>query len=452
MIIIESKRKKLETLRAKYPGAEIIDVTSKGVEPFVQLSPLYPHGRIPVPFSPGWTAYSVEGIWQGLKVFEKCDIDTTLFEKRGMRGLKRSVQKYGNVRGHCRGVNGSRWRLLDYVRARKEIYAPTYLWVLENKTNAVVERLKELSEAKTVVLLDYNTNAEIENPSRPLSNAALVKAYIEGTYPIYEEEYVASDDKECLSRFSVGQWVVHEQYGAGQITELNGFRAVVAYGKRSDEFDLHSGMWMPLDPSKDFWLGALGFKRRPGLEELMVVACSDKTAVKMVIPATFRVNGKDYPVTEIGPKVFSGCRRLRSVSIPRGVISIAPDAFLGCDDLAEVRRMSSGRETVQLVMNDEGCWGVIENPAKRVAAIPCRYEEIRFYVGKLVAQQRIPTYYFLVKEKGAWGLLNKVGHQQAPCIYDDLTPKETGGLLQGFSFRRGGLTGIIDGNGEETLD
>ena len=32
------------------------------------LSPFYPHGGIPIPFSGSVTSQSVEGIWQGLKV------------------------------------------------------------------------------------------------------------------------------------------------------------------------------------------------------------------------------------------------------------------------------------------------------------------------------------------------------------------------------------------------
>ena len=73
MIIIESKRKKLENIFKKYPGAIIADVTSQAKDGLVRLSPFYPHGDIPVPFSEGYTATSAEGIWQGLKVFENED-------------------------------------------------------------------------------------------------------------------------------------------------------------------------------------------------------------------------------------------------------------------------------------------------------------------------------------------------------------------------------------------
>ena len=78
MIIIESKRKKQENILKKYPGALIVDVTSKATDGLVKLSPFYPHGGIPVPFSEGYTSTCVEGIWQGLKVFEDEDIDISI--------------------------------------------------------------------------------------------------------------------------------------------------------------------------------------------------------------------------------------------------------------------------------------------------------------------------------------------------------------------------------------
>ena len=66
MIIIESKRKKAETILRKYPDAILADVTSQAKDGLVKLSPFYPHGGIPVPFSPGYTATCVEAIWQFL--------------------------------------------------------------------------------------------------------------------------------------------------------------------------------------------------------------------------------------------------------------------------------------------------------------------------------------------------------------------------------------------------
>lgn len=188
MIIIESKRKKPSTILKKYPDAILADVTSSAKDGLVKLSPFYPHGGIPVPFSEGYTATCVEAIWQGLKVFESCDVDTSLFVNDTMKGLKRTVRKYGKPLGHRKGVNGS--ELLGYIDARKQIYIPTYKWVLENKVTHIIERLREACKTKTIVLLDYDTNADVENAKKPLSHASLIKAYVEGIYPYGEKQEV----------------------------------------------------------------------------------------------------------------------------------------------------------------------------------------------------------------------------------------------------------------------
>ena len=181
MIIIESKKKKLETLKDEYPDAMIIDVTNHAVDEFVKFSPFYPNGGIPVPFTDGLVAVSVEGIWQGLKVFEDADVDTTFFSKRDMKNLKRTVRKYGPCLGHRKGVHGE--ELLGYIEARKQIYLPCYKWVLENKLKKLVTAIRIISKNKPVVLLDYNTNPDVNNPKKALSHASLIKAYIEGNYP-----------------------------------------------------------------------------------------------------------------------------------------------------------------------------------------------------------------------------------------------------------------------------
>lgn len=186
MIIIESKRKKPETILKKYPDAILADVTSGAKDGLVKLSPFYPHGGIPVPFSEGYTATCVEAIWQGLKVFEGCDVDVQMFRNDTMKNIKRTVRRFGKPLGHRKGVHGT--ELLGYIEARKLIYIPTYKWVLENKVSFIIDRLREASKTKTIVLLDYDTNADVENAKKPLSHASLIKAYVEGVYPYGEEK------------------------------------------------------------------------------------------------------------------------------------------------------------------------------------------------------------------------------------------------------------------------
>lgn len=188
MIVIESKRKRPESLFKDYPNAVFYDVTSKSpYKALQQLSPFYPWGEIPVSFSPGVCATCVEAVWQGLKVFENADIDTELFSNDTMKGLKRSSRVYGKVLGHRRGVHGE--TLLNYLDARRKIYIPTYKWMLENKAYESIQYIREFvskNPNKTVVLLDYQTNCNVEDLSKPLSHAYLVKAYVEGNSP-YED-------------------------------------------------------------------------------------------------------------------------------------------------------------------------------------------------------------------------------------------------------------------------
>jgi len=184
MLFIDSKRKSEKTLERLYPDAIIVDVTSKAKDALIKLSPFYPHGDIPVPFSKNFTSMSVEGIWQGLKVFRNHDIDISSFSNEKMKNIKRTVRKFGIPLGHKKGVKGEEF--LDYVEARILIYLPSYLWILQNKVENIMIRLREANKTKNIVLLDYTTNCDIFDKSKPLSHAFLIKAYVEEVYPQQE--------------------------------------------------------------------------------------------------------------------------------------------------------------------------------------------------------------------------------------------------------------------------
>ena len=193
MIVVESKRRRVENILRRYPGAIVADVTSKAKDGLVKLSPFYPHGGIPVPFSEGVTAECVEGVWQGLKVFEDEGVDVSLFRNNTMKNLKRTVRSHGKVLGHQKGVNNP--EILGYVDAKHKIYIPTFKWVLENKVAYIIERLKNASKDKTIVLLDYNTCSDVDSPSKPLSHAYLIKAYVEGLYPYGPKSATITDSE-----------------------------------------------------------------------------------------------------------------------------------------------------------------------------------------------------------------------------------------------------------------
>jgi hypothetical protein len=166
---------------ARYPEAVVVDVTSRGPEPWVRFSPFYPHGGIPVPYSPGVESASVEGIWQALKVFRGAGIDEGKLRIKSMKGLKRTVRKYGEVVGHRAGVAGT--ELLPYEQARRRIYLPSYRWVLENRLADLVTELRETSAERDIVLLDHTTDSQVEDLTKPLSHTALLRAHLAGEWP-----------------------------------------------------------------------------------------------------------------------------------------------------------------------------------------------------------------------------------------------------------------------------
>ncbi|MDJ0725253.1 MAG: hypothetical protein QNJ38_09095 [Prochloraceae cyanobacterium] len=176
-IFILSKRKKLETIYKQYPNAKIIDLTSKSDLPWIKFSPFYPHGNIPVIDSPEYFSQSVEGIWQGFKVFEREDIDLSKFNITNMKGIKRTIKRCGEIIGHRKGVNSR--EILGYQEARLKIYLPAYRFVLKNCLIDEIKDLKSKLNDSDLVFLDYETNADIYNLTKPLSHASLIARYLD---------------------------------------------------------------------------------------------------------------------------------------------------------------------------------------------------------------------------------------------------------------------------------
>lgn len=184
MIYIASRRSKIENVQKKYPEAVILDTTSASDKKYAQwLSPFFPHYNIPIPFTENLTATCVEAVWQGLKVFQNQDVDFNTFRNDTMKGLKRTVRRFGTPLGHRKGAYGN--ELLGYAEARMMIYLPTYKWVLDNVdyVHNTVMKIKEQSQIQDIVFLDYDTSTDVYDTSKPLSHANLVKLYIEENYP-----------------------------------------------------------------------------------------------------------------------------------------------------------------------------------------------------------------------------------------------------------------------------
>jgi len=203
----------------------IIDVTSKSKHPYyVQFSPFYPHGGVPMPAVVAGKlklkSHTVEGVWQGLKMFrgkeegillqrfQKSDGKPNDMKRNPQKGKDSGVCHYGGgglgeipggivrqfsdaehtvsgMKGKANGMKqvatlGLDGESLDYVEARLKIQIPTYEWMLKNKMMPRVNELRALIKSgKKLRLLDFNVNGDAEDPkSSALSHAQLLRNYI----------------------------------------------------------------------------------------------------------------------------------------------------------------------------------------------------------------------------------------------------------------------------------
>ncbi len=63
---------------------------------------------------------------------------------------------------------------------------------------------------------------------------------------------------------------------------------------------------------------------------------TSKTKTSITIPATVKVDGVKYQVTEIAANAFKGCSKLKKVTIGKNIVKIGKNAFKGCKKLATI--------------------------------------------------------------------------------------------------------------------
>ena len=256
---------------------------------------------------------------------------------------------------------------------------------------------------------------------------------------------------EELSSFKEGLWVFHAQFGTGEVVKREEQCALVQFDAGVKRIFLNSDKLSPLDINDVFCYQGLQYRRLPDTDELELVGVANPSVTKAVIPECLHINGKDYPVIAIGKMAFANMKRLTDVSIPASVVEIAPLAFVGSDRIRQIREESCGREKAFFVINELELWGVLPNLERKVPFITFQFEDIRFYAGFMDERQKNPTFYFLIRQNGLWGIINKMGHQLVACIYNALLPKEKGRLCIGFEYRQGDRTGLIDAKGQEDV-
>lgn len=145
----------------------IMDVSMRAKYPYKLFSPFtYSQDfRIPVPEQKEMFSYSVENIWQGLKIIEGSP-DFSIFTEKPKK-------RKGKVQGHLFGSD-----LLEYIEARKKIFQPVYFHYLENYiTNDLKEEVLGLGLEGGLAFHDIMKNVDIDNTETPLAHAYFTALY-----------------------------------------------------------------------------------------------------------------------------------------------------------------------------------------------------------------------------------------------------------------------------------
>ena len=186
-IFIANRKRQAKSLLEEFGAVPVFDVTFAGQDPlFSTLSPMYPHGDLPVPFTEGQlSANSLEAIWQGLKVFEHegARLDPAFLSKSGCKNIKRHATKQrGRILGHQQG-NHTTKPLRSIIAARAQIYAPTYHWQLEHHCPKALAALRKALEHSDIVLLEAGVDSDIRDIFTPMPHSQLLRLYLQGQYP-----------------------------------------------------------------------------------------------------------------------------------------------------------------------------------------------------------------------------------------------------------------------------
>ncbi|KAL6045842.1 BACK domain-containing protein [Balamuthia mandrillaris] len=217
-ILIRPRRMSGELLEELGKQAVLVDITPSSTDNrWRKFGLAYPHGMIPIPGHENKWSMSVEGLYEGLKVFERAGVDRSVMTKTSMKGLRRQEHRNGPLLGWATSLKQKPTKLMAVKEARWKLLLPAYKTVLERHLLEEVAELRQmLDEGKRLVILDGQTNTDLCNYEKDVSAAALLKRYLEGRWPSSEEK----EQEELQRRRSKEEEEKQKEKGKGKGKEV----------------------------------------------------------------------------------------------------------------------------------------------------------------------------------------------------------------------------------------
>ncbi|MBR1400362.1 MAG: leucine-rich repeat protein [Prevotella sp.] len=101
----------------------------------------------------------------------------------------------------------------------------------------------------------------------------------------------------------------------------------------------------------------------PNGNDATFVRLDNPEATTFSIPESVTIMGKTYPVTSIAEQAFGGIQKLTAVTLPATIKTIGPIAFVGCENLKEVKCLATTPPVIDIPW--EGAsgfdWELLEN-------------------------------------------------------------------------------------------
>eukprot|EP01095_Lingulamoeba_sp_RSL-Kostka_P012761 TRINITY_DN5100_c0_g1_i1.p1 TRINITY_DN5100_c0_g1~~TRINITY_DN5100_c0_g1_i1.p1 ORF type:complete len:357 (-),score=117.82 TRINITY_DN5100_c0_g1_i1:162-1232(-) len=190
-IIIEYKRKNHESIKRIYGNYLMTyDITKGSTSTFSYLSPSYPHKKILIPGTNNKYASSVEGLYEGLKIFENDGIKIKCLINRKSQITKRyETEETGKFIGWRLGIDADEdcEIITEEVLARYHLYVKPYLNILKNdpqaqeEINNIKESMKRFPSFKFVLLINNKDfTYDWKDCSAPINHASIIRDYIKG--------------------------------------------------------------------------------------------------------------------------------------------------------------------------------------------------------------------------------------------------------------------------------
>lgn len=172
MVVVMKKVSENYVMNAKaakkmWPGAVVLDLTLGGA--MEKLDPAFPIGEIKAPLKKWTESHSIMGIWEGLKVFNKKDIDISYMTDIKKLGKERKCKSYGRMKG-IKIEDG----IIEGDDNVTDFYKKIYKDVIGERFGDLIENLKRIAKETDIVLLDYCEGDE----KYPVSHVELFKELI----------------------------------------------------------------------------------------------------------------------------------------------------------------------------------------------------------------------------------------------------------------------------------